>query len=197
MITLCMETSHVFLALGILKDGEVLAGRQLNCWKRQSEEIFPQLISMMAECSLTPDDLGRVVITSGPGSYTGVRIAMTIAKVFCSMKQIPLYTIGTLQLYAGRKNCRVILDARGHRCYTAVFADGVCTEEPHVIETAAIAVSGETDLIGDLHLLDLQDRYPDLIQNFADLEEYWQQAGNVHLVTPDYLKSSTAYLVGK
>ena len=44
MITLCMDTSHVFLVLGIIEDDRVIASVQKECWKKQSEEIFPQLI---------------------------------------------------------------------------------------------------------------------------------------------------------
>ena len=113
MITLAMDTSHVFLVLALIKDDQLVDSVQKKCWKRQSEEIFPCLMDMMDRNGLKPDDIDAMVITEGPGSYTGVRIAMTIAKVFCVMKEKPLYTIGTLQLFAGRRNGRVILDARG------------------------------------------------------------------------------------
>lgn len=197
MITLCMDTSHIFLALGILKDGQVLVSFQERCWKKQSEEIFPRLIGMMEEAGLTPDDIDRTVITSGPGSYTGVRIAMTVAKVFCSMKNIPLYTIGTLQLYAGREDCRVVLDARGKRCYTAAFRSGICVSSPAVVANDQIDLNDSPLQTGDLHLFGREDRWPDLIANFALLEDQWQKADNVHLVAPDYLKDSEAYLIRK
>ena len=68
------------------------------------------------------EDIDSIVITEGPGSYTGVRIAMTIAKVFAATKKIDLYTISTLQLYAGNlNNTLVLLDARGNRVYSAAF----------------------------------------------------------------------------
>ena len=121
MNILCMDTSYKFLTLGVIKDGKVCAGSQKECWKRQSEELFPELERLMNEAHLTTEEIDGIVITEGPGSYTGVRIAMTVAKVFCAMGNVPLYTIGTLKLYAGKEeNCRVLLDARGGRAYTAV-----------------------------------------------------------------------------
>ena len=103
----------------------MIASVQKPCFKRQSEELFPELDRLMEETALKPEDIDEVVITEGPGSYTGVRIAMTAAKVFCALKDRPIYTLGTLQLYAGNTdNCRVILDARGKRAYTAVYSGG-------------------------------------------------------------------------
>jgi tRNA threonylcarbamoyladenosine biosynthesis protein TsaB len=191
-----MDTSHVFLALGIIQDNAVIASFQEPCWKKQSEMIFPQLIGMMDSKGLRPEDIDSIVISSGPGSYTGVRIAMTIAKVFCSMRNVPLYTVPTLLLYGGREDCRVVLDARGRRCYTARCRDGHMIGQQQVLSNAEIPQDAPA-VIGDQHLFNKEDRWPDLIQNFLALKDEWKPAENVHLVTPDYLKDSDAYMVKK
>ena len=71
-----------------------------NCWqassleafKKQSETIFVELNRLLKETNLDYKDIDRVIITKGPGSYTGIRIAMTIAKVLCSQMHKELYT---------------------------------------------------------------------------------------------------------
>lgn len=195
MITLCMDTSHVFLALGLIEDGKVIASSQSECWKKQSEEIFPRLIEMCASVSVTPDRIDRIVISKGPGSYTGVRIAMTVAKVFCAMKDVPLYTIGTLQLYAGNRTCRVITDARGHRVYTNTFVNGVPQAEDCAMAIDdLLPVLGEDEIIGDGHLVGKEDSWPDIVENFAATESFWTFNENVHLVVPEYLKSASSYM---
>lgn len=193
MITLCMDTSSRFLVLALIKDHELLDSEQKDCWKRQSEELFPMLTSMMAKHNLEPEDIDQIVITEGPGSYTGVRIAMTVAKVFCVMKEIPLYTIGTLQLFAGKEDGRVILDARSKRVYTAVIKNGEYVEEPNI--KTLDELERNEKMIGDLHLLDLEDNIPDLASNFLLLEDKWVKADNANTVTPEYLKKNEAYLV--
>lgn len=196
MITLCMDTSSRFLVLALLKDDKVISSIQKDCWKRQSEEIFPCLIQIMKDNDLQPEQINEVVISKGPGSYTGVRIAMTIAKVFCSAMNIPLYTVGTLQLFAGLEHCRVVLDARGKRVYTAVLKDGDYLENPN-IQTIEELQNKHEDLIliGDAHLFEKDDVIPDLSERFADLRSKWEKAENADLVTPEYLKSNSAYLV--
>lgn len=196
MITLCMDTSHTWLVIGLIKDDQVIGKVQEKCWKKQSEELFPRLIALMDDCHLQPEDIDQIVISKGPGSYTGVRIAMTVAKVFCAMADKPIYTVSTLLLYAGKKNCRVVTDARGKRVYTCLFNGGKALEEERAVEIENLEI-GDVNIVGDGALVGRQDEWPDIVDNFLELKDEWEKHGNVHLVVPEYLKSSASYLPQK
>ena len=196
MITLCMDTSHTWLVIGLIKDDQVIGKVQEKCWKKQSEELFPRLIALMDDCHLQPEDIDQIVISKGPGSYTGVRIAMTVAKVFCAMADKPIYTVSTLLLYAGKKNCRVVTDARGKRVYTCLFFDGKALEEERAVEIENLEI-GDVNIVGDGALVGRQDEWPDIVDNFLELKDEWEKHDNVHLVVPEYLKSSASYLPQK
>ena len=101
MKTLCLDSAHKYLVIGLYENDRMICGTANLSWKRQSETIFPELMRLMKEAGWDSDDVDEVVITDGPGSYTGVRIAMCVAKVLCTRKHIPLYAVSTLQLYAG------------------------------------------------------------------------------------------------
>lgn len=197
MITLCMDTSHTWLVIGLIKDDQVIGKVQEKCWKKQSEELFPRLTALMNDCHLQPEDIDQIVISKGPGSYTGVRIAMTVAKVFCAMADKPIYTVSTLLLYAGKKNCRVVTDARGKRVYTCLFFDGkALEEEERAVEIENLEI-GDVNIVGDGALVGRQDEWPDIVDNFLELKDEWEKHDNVHLVVPEYLKSSASYLPQK
>ena len=196
MITLCMDTSHTWLVIGLIKDDQVIGKVQEKCWKKQSEELFPRLTALMNDCHLQPEDIDQIVISKGPGSYTGVRIAMTVAKVFCAMADKPIYTVSTLLLYAGKKNCRVVTDARGKRVYTCLFYDGKALEEERAVEIENLEI-GDVNIVGDGALVGRQDEWPDIVDNFLELKDEWEKHENVHLVVPEYLKSSASYLPQK
>lgn len=196
MITLCMDTSHTWLVIGLIKDDQVIGKVQEKCWKKQSEELFPRLTALMNDCHLQPEDIDQIVISKGPGSYTGVRIAMTVAKVFCAMADKPIYTVSTLLLYAGKKNCRVVTDARGKRVYTCLFFDGKALEEERAVEIENLEI-GDVNIVGDGALVGRQDKWPDIVDNFLELKDEWEKHDNVHLVVPEYLKSSASYLPQK
>lgn len=196
MITLCMDTSHTWLVIGLIKDDQVIGKVQEKCWKKQSEELFPRLTALMNDCHLQPEDIDQIVISKGPGSYTGVRIAMTVAKVFCAMADKPIYTVSTLLLYAGKKNCRVVTDARGKRVYTCLFFDGKALEDERAVEIENLEIC-DVNIVGDGALVGRQDEWPDIVDNFLELKDEWEKHDNVHLVVPEYLKSSASYLPQK
>ena len=198
MITLCMDTSQSFLVLALIQDDVLLDGIQETCWKRQSEELFPRLIQLLESHQLTSDDIDQIVITVGPGSYTGVRIAMTVAKVIAAMREIPLFTLGSLQLVAGKSpHVRVLMDARGHRAYHGIYDNGILQGNLEALDVDEIIANSSQDefVAGDCHLIGKEDFWGNLPQNFLDLKSEWQPVEQVHLLVPEYLKSADAYLV--
>lgn len=125
MISLCMDSAYKHLVIGIYKDQNLLAGIEVEAFKKQSETIFVEMNRLFQEAGLDYADVDRVIITDGPGSYTGIRIAMTVAKVLCTQMNKPLYCISTMQLYAGMEPAsNVILDARSKRAYVAHIEAG-------------------------------------------------------------------------
>lgn len=199
MISLCMDSAYKNLIIGIYKDDKLLAGVAREAFKRQSETIFVELNALLAKTGLDYKDIDRVVITDGPGSYTGIRIAMTIAKVLCSQMHKELYCISTMQLYAGlEQKANVILDARSNRAYVAHLEGGVI-EPPTSILTLEEVKEFLTDhpgtVLGDTALVGLEPVSVDFLQNFIDLEPFYRKVENIHTLVPKYLKESSAYKV--
>lgn len=197
MITLAMVSAYKNLVIGLYQDDQLLDGIALEAFKKQSEMIFVELEKLLKKNDLTYHDLGQIVITDGPGSYTGVRIAMTIAKVLASQLHIPLAVLSTMQLYAGPQGkWNVILDARGKRVYAAHVENG-CLSEPETIlpldELPAWLQSHEGILAGDTYLLEAEAKPVDYLNNFIQLKPWWRPVENVHALTPRYLKESDAY----
>lgn len=190
MKTLCMDTAHKFLVIGLFEDGKCISGIAERAWKQQSEKFFPALMTCMEKVGWCADDLDEIVITEGPGSYTGERIAMTIAKVLCTTKNKPLYTISTFQMAAGTLDrCEVILDARSNRAYVGICEKGQLIEE--CIKTLdEIKEDAKHELIvGDIELLGDEFKDIDFVQNMMDVKPYWKKVENIHILVPHYLKS--------
>lgn len=199
MISLCMDSAYKQLVLGLYKDKELLAGISLEAFKKQSETIFVELNRLLKETNLDYKDIDRVIITKGPGSYTGIRIAMTIAKVLCSQMHKELYTISTMQLYAGiEKQANVILDARSQRAYVAHVEDGQIQGNIQVLTLDEVKKYIETNpgiVLGDADLMGQDVQKVDFLKNFIELEPYYEKVENIHALVPDYLKESDSYKV--
>lgn len=195
MISLCMDTAYKQLVLGIYQDGTLLDGIVKTAFKRQSETIFVELNALLKRVNLTYKDIDRVIITEGPGSYTGIRIAMTIAKVLCTQMHKELYCISTMQLYAGMDaSANVILDARGQRAYVAHLENGEIVGQTTILsleDTKAFLEAHPGTLYGDGQLLGLESKEPSYLENFIQVPA--RKIENIHALVPDYLKESSAY----
>ena len=198
MLTLAIDTAYQYLTVCLFDGESILAGFSEVCFKKQSENVFPVLQELLDETRLKLSDVKRVVITQGPGSYTGLRIAMTIAKIMGTQSDCEVDVISTMQLYAGMADqANVILDARGHRAYTAHLEKGNITWMGvlDVDELEDFLNSHPGDLYGDGQLVNREAAESLFVQNFMDLQPVYKKVENVHALTPDYLKESSSYKV--
>ena len=179
MLTLCIDTAYKYLTLVLMEDDKIIDSISFECFKRQSEEVFVYLDKLFNESKVDKKDIDAMCITKGPGSYTGVRIAMTIAKVLCQVKGIKLYTISTLRLYAGNhEKTMVIMDARANRAYVGVYDKENCLLE---------------DCAMELKDIDKEDVAPNIPECFLACKNLFEEVENINHLAPEYLKESTAY----
>lgn len=189
---LVIDTSFDYLAVALIDDNSVRFSRQILCPKHQSEQVFGEIITLCKQSGIEFSQFNEIVITRGPGSYTGVRIAMTIAKVLCTVvPAIHCYTISTLQAIAGKQTCFSFIDARSRRIYGAYLDDGVIVEE--AIYPLDYLGQIESKLVGHLHLLDQPDNVGQIAENICSLRNQWVPVDNIDQLIPTYLKEQSEY----
>ncbi|MEO6396216.1 MAG: tRNA (adenosine(37)-N6)-threonylcarbamoyltransferase complex dimerization subunit type 1 TsaB [Devosia sp.] len=96
----------------------------------QAERIFPAIAELLARAGVTYADLTRIAVTTGPGSFTGLRIGLSAARGLGLALGIPVVGIGSLQAISlsapSRTPLAVLLDARRNESYFERFlAPGV------------------------------------------------------------------------
>ena len=193
MLTLCIDTAYKYLTVALLKEDGILEAISFECFKRQSEEVFVALNELFKKAGVKKSDIDSVCISSGPGSYTGVRIAMTIAKVLCQIRKIELYRISTLRLYAGnRENTMVVMDARAKRAYVGIYDKDRCLMSDRALELEKIDTK-DCNVILDGELVGKENTVPDIPACFLATKEVWEKVDEVNFLAPEYLKESNAY----
>ena len=197
MITLCMETSHKYLVLALIEDDKIISRFQEVCLKKQSEYINIKIDELCKSANVLPFEIDQVCVTKGPGSYTGVRIAMSVAKVICSMRKIKCYTISTFQLYSVNfMNCSCILDARSNRIYYGIISEGKLVKQGvDLIENVKNEILLQKNITGECGILGIDEVEIDLCEAFLLLKNKWELVENIHSLQPIYLKESSEYLV--
>jgi tRNA threonylcarbamoyladenosine biosynthesis protein TsaB len=197
MKTACLDTSHRTLTIALIEDGKLVYGYQKDAFKAQSETIMVELDAAFKNVGWTPRQMDEMVITDGPGSYTGIRIAMTIAKVICQQGNLPLYTVSSLLLLAGMNdNAIALMDARSHRAYVGIYQNGISVLEDCVLPISEIEplIVADLTVMGDGDLIDRTVEVANLPQHFLDLKSFWKRVENIHILQPRYLKESEIYL---
>jgi len=193
MISLCIDTAYKYLTICLIKDNKIVKSISEECFKKQSEEVFVKLEELFLNSEIKKSEIDSICISKGPGSYTGVRIAMSIAKVYCEVKKIDLYTISTLRLYAGNSpKTMVIMDARANRAYVGAYDKDTCLLEDQTIELDKIDVK-DYNVILDGELVNKDNVNPDIPACFLNTINVWKKEENINFVTPSYLKESDSY----
>lgn len=127
MTILAMDTSTETLTIALGDDtGQLIADFSLVMGKKHATLLHPLIDDMLSKLSMTPKDLTAVAVGLGPGSYTGVRIAVTAAKTLAFALHIPVLGVSSLlaTAYAQRSQRGIVLvvfDARRNQAYTGLY----------------------------------------------------------------------------
>lgn len=192
MNSLFIDTSTKYLCIGIAKDNNVIYKYQQEAIKKQSELTIPFLKKALDENNMTLNDIDEVNVTIGPGSFTGIRIGMCVAKVLASMKNIPLKAISSLNAYASLGKKIVILDAKAKRVYLGIYNDNVKVIDEMVVEIETFKEMLKDydgyDVVLDSYLIGLESEEIDVIENMNRISKTIQPVDNIDALVPIYLK---------
>lgn len=199
MISLYIDTSSSYLYAGIVKDSNLLIDVKEDLGHSLSEMALPKIVDMFEKTKLNARDINKIIVVNGPGSFTGIRVGLTIAKVFAWSLNIPITTITSLEAMAASiKDDRLlipIIDARHGFVYTAIYDQDNVVLAPSYIKLEEIykKISRECIFItNDSIELNYEkcDYIPNIlmiVNKYADKKEI-----NAHMVNPEYLKLTAA-----
>lgn len=125
MKILYIDTSSSYLYAGIVSSGKLLCEVKKEFGHSLSEEALPSIVGLFNEQNLKAMDIDKIIVVNGPGSFTGIRIGITIAKVFAWSLNIPITTISALEAMSLSSKTNMIhvpiLDARRGYVFGAIY----------------------------------------------------------------------------
>ena len=191
--TLIIDTSFKDMVVGIARGDEVIYKCQKYAYQQQSEIAIDEIDKAFKETKINPKEVTKVIASIGPGSYTGVRIALTIAKVYCSMLHIELVPVTTLEMIAGVNGKKLsIIDARSKMVYYGVYDNGKVIKEPSLakIEELNDLINEYKDyeVVGETSLIGKEEKQVDLIVNMLEVAKNKKGVTSVDNINPLYLK---------
>ncbi|MBC8038643.1 MAG: tRNA (adenosine(37)-N6)-threonylcarbamoyltransferase complex dimerization subunit type 1 TsaB [Rhizobiales bacterium] len=142
MKLLALDTAMAACSVAVHQSGDVLAEAFVAMDRGHAEAIAPMVRDVMAKARLEFAALDRIVVTVGPGTFTGVRIGLAMARGLGLALDIPVIGIDTLSAIAANAPATdtplfVAADARRDEVYGALFASGKMLRAPAVLSMKA------------------------------------------------------------
>lgn len=146
MKTLGIDTSTEICGIAIIDGEKLIAEMNLNLYRAHSEKLIKAIKDVMAIMEMELSDLELISISSGPGSFTGLRIGMAAAKGLAFSLNIPLTSVVTLdalafQAPAGNLPICPIIKARQDEIYAAVYRKNIPDKFERISDYYCIKVS--------------------------------------------------------
>ena len=124
---LAFDTSNQPLTVAVVEDQTILSEQLINVKRNHSLQLMPAIEEALKQANSTLTEIDRIAVANGPGSYTGLRIAVTVAKSLAWAQKIELVGISSLKVLAANSlsmsNHYIVpvIDARRQNIYTGLY----------------------------------------------------------------------------
>ena len=205
MRILYIDTTTSYLYTAVIEDDKLLTeikedfGRDLSC------VALKKISEMLTKLNFKPQDIDKIIVVNGPGSFTGIRIGVTIAKTFAYSLNKEIITVSSLEAMAlsSKKNTKYIvpiIDARRGYVYGGIYdnLNNVVLKNQHIkLDTLKLACDNLIDdytYIGNnvdkLDVSNVEEYNPDILKIVNTFKN--KEGINPHSVNPIYLKQTEA-----
>ena len=189
MYTLFISTFDELITIGLLKNGKLIEKKEKISNRNHSVYTVPMIEEILKNNNINTNYLNEIIVINGPGSFTGVRIGVTIAKTLAYTLDIPIKALTSLEAYAVSIESKInklvaISDLKGK--YIGYFS------KDNEILTDYIYLSNKEydNYIKDKEQYIIKDNKLDLEKIYLYLKN--KDNINPHLVNPIYIKGIEA-----
>jgi tRNA threonylcarbamoyladenosine biosynthesis protein TsaB len=192
LIVLAIDTALDACSVALVRDGETLASLSEPMDRGQAERLAPMAQEAAAQAGVAFKQIDRIAVTTGPGSFTGVRVGLSFARALALSMGKPCVGVSTLEALAlqdGEAGLRAALIETPGAAYFALYQDGAPLLAPQPIERGAhvaLLAGRDAELTGPAVVVDA----PALARRAATLEP------SAYPPDPTYLRAPHVTLPG-
>lgn len=179
MYTLYLDTHNTKIIIILYKNKKVLIKKEIESNYNHSVTTMPILIETLEEAEISVNDLNEIIVVNGPGSFTGVRLGVTIAKTLAYTLDIPIKVMSSLLIKAVSFSHETIniVEKEKNGVFIGTFDKG----NNLVKEYTYLKNSEYVPSLSDLE--DIEINYEKIIEYASKLDSI-----NPHAVNPLYVK---------
>lgn len=192
MNTLLLDSSAEYLSVALKTDKEFLKLRY-ECFQRQSEFMIVEIDKLLKKANIEAKDVNEILLSEGPGSYTGLRISLTIAKIYGYSLNIPVYVYSSLDILKNKDKPSIcLMNARSKRCYIGVYDKANCLVKDQVMSNEDVLkyISDHLDyaICGNTSYLDIKGENNDIFENMLAYKSEDKKVKDILSLKALYLK---------
>lgn len=182
MYSLFVDTHFLNLVLVLYKDGKIVDKIELINIRNQSEYLVPNIKKILDNANITTHNLDEIIVVNGPGSFTGVRIGVTVCKGIAYLNQINIKTISSLQVLASNvaKESFQVSIPENNGLFVGIFNGDFKNPEYIYLKKEDVDTYVTNNVIAEVNDIDYEQVY----QKAKELPYI-----NPHLVNPLYIKN--------
>ena len=158
MMLLAVETTAILATVALFQDGALIAEREADAGKKHAETVLPLIDDLLEESGVSISQIDLFAVDIGPGSFTGVRIGVSLVNALAFAAGRQVIAVDALQaLYQSsgetQKLVCALIDARNGNAYAALYQEGETRIAPEavVIETFLKQLPADAVFVGDVH----------------------------------------------
>ena len=151
MLLLSIDTSDCFISIAIVDEKKVWASTQVQMDRGQAEQLFPLIDETFKKAGTDISHIKGIVVTTGPGSFTGIRIGLAAAKGLGMALNIPVMGVSCFEMwqYGIKEPIKVALDTRRGDFYVQSFDAAGKGDSPQVLSAESLKAALPFKTVGN------------------------------------------------
>ena len=122
---LFIDSATTNLVVAIIKDGKIAYMYNNNDGHDTSSKMMPVLAEAFERVGLKPQDIDKIFVVNGPGSFTGIRVGLTVAKMMAYALNIPIVPVSALEVMASGRAGSALINARRGYVFAGSYDDNL------------------------------------------------------------------------
>jgi tRNA threonylcarbamoyladenosine biosynthesis protein TsaB len=204
MKILFIDTSLSSLILGLVEDNKILSSKFIVLNNDLSINTVPTINELFKDVNMSPNELDKIMVVNGPGSFTGIRIGVTIAKVMAwtlNKEIIPVSSLRAMALsVTGYDYIISLIDARRDYYYASIYDinNNTIMEEQYISKIDLLNninnLKGSKVLVSNKAFMLDNNQVNEITLDILNIVNYYNnhKSVNPHHLNPNYLKKHEA-----
>lgn len=189
MKTIIFDVSTQVMYVGYIKDGILVDFSIRIAIRDHAKYLVDRIDQVIKRNKLTIDDIDQMIVGKGPGSYTGIRVAVMVAKMIGFSKNMPIKTVSSLFFLTSGYEGKVaaLIDARRGYVFSAVYENGnMILDEGY----RRLVDLQQNDIYKQARTVFLDDRTYEVAAK--PILEHAELVEDIHAFIPNYLRKTEA-----